>query len=162
MGHQGNLSVGDNSPLRTQSRKRTGDGWLVPVKVDSITNGRLRRNPPEKAGNVPLTINGLPEELRIRRWKANRRGSEYVRLTVLERRWDVSDPDQLRCAIANGLRKSQPARRWTLRELQQRIGHGVTEEMLRPAIFRMERDGWLIVARGKPRKDSLDFALIRP
>lgn len=167
-GHQGNLSVGaKSSPASsgtrrraTVSRKRTDEGWLVPVT--EMTNGRLRRNPPEKAGNVSMRINGLPEELRIRRWKPNRRGSEYVQVTVLERRWNLSDPDQLRCAIANGMRQSQPGRMWSLPELQRHLGHGITVEQLRPAIRRMERDGWVVVVRGKPRKDSLRIALIKP
>ncbi len=167
-GHQGNLSVGANASTSSSSTRRTktvsgkptGEGWLVPVT--EMTNGRLRRNPPEKAGNVSMRINGLPEELRIRRWKPNKRGSEYVQVTVLERRWDLSNADQLRCAIANGMRQSQPGRLWSLSELQRHLGHGITVEQLRSAIHRMERDGWVVVVRGQPRKDSLWVTLIKP
>ena len=144
------------------TRKRKGHGWLVAVKDSEVKSLRqMRRTPPETAGNVSVPIDGIEWTLRFKKW-SQKRGKEYVEVAVNERRWDVSDPDQLRCAIANGLRKSEPGRRWTLRELQQRIGHGVTDDMLRTAISRMERDGWLIVERGKPRKDSLRFALVTP
>jgi hypothetical protein len=158
VGNQGNLSVGDNIPA--PSRKRKGHGWLVAIKADTV-NPRLRHNPPAMGGEVSVPIDGVSQELRIKRWPA-KRGREYVEVLALQRHWDPSNPDELRCLIANGMGKCEPGRMWTLRELQQRIGHGVTEEMLRPAIHRMDRDGWVIVVRGQPRKDSLRVALIRP
>jgi len=134
----------------------------VAVKESDVERLRQRgRKPPEMAGDVSVPIDGIEWKLRIKKWPKTR-GKEYVEVVANERRWDVSDPDQLRCTIANGLRQSRPGRMWSLRELQQRIRHDVTEDMLRPAIFRMERDGWLVVVRGKPRKDSLRFALVRP